>query len=335
MTPRRMQLEAFEADDLTVVEIEPRPLRTCSRSTTSPRSARLSTRSSSTHKTGSPYLAALCGKGPRSSLRMLQHGLAVSEMAISELPGNPNAVWTVRKRRDDPHDAYIVVSFVNATLVLSIGETVEEVTDSGLITDTPTLCVALLGDDSIVQVYSGGIKLVRADGRVQDIKSPKGKPVVHAAANQRQVVIALSGGEGNLIYYQLDAAGSLAEVDKKDTAQEVSCLALGSVPEGRQQTPFLAVGKWNNTIQILSLDPDPEKCMTVLSVLALQTQAESAALISVPIGRASGAPLPLHRLVEWRDDPRAACGQRPALRFAHPLPRRACRQALPASIRRP
>ena len=46
------------------------------------------------HKTGTPSLAAMCGRGPRSSLRMLQHGLAVSEMAVSELPGNPNAVWT-------------------------------------------------------------------------------------------------------------------------------------------------------------------------------------------------------------------------------------------------
>lgn len=89
-------------------------------------------------KTGSPRIAALCGRGPRSSLRVLQHGLSVSEMAVSELPGNPNAVWTVRKRRGDPHDAYIVVSFVNATLVLSIGETVEEVTDSGLKADTPS-----------------------------------------------------------------------------------------------------------------------------------------------------------------------------------------------------
>ena len=48
-------------------------------------------------------------------------------MAVSELPGNPNAVWTVKKRSDDEFDAYIIVSFVNATLVLSIGETVEEV----------------------------------------------------------------------------------------------------------------------------------------------------------------------------------------------------------------
>ena len=63
---------------------------------------------------------------------------------------NPNPTLTLT-RRDDEHDAYIVVSFVNATLVLSIGETVEEVTDSGLKPDTPTLHTSLLGEDAIVQ----------------------------------------------------------------------------------------------------------------------------------------------------------------------------------------
>lgn len=38
-----------------------------------------------------------CGRGPRSSLRVLRHGLEVTEMAVSELPGNPNAVWTVKR----------------------------------------------------------------------------------------------------------------------------------------------------------------------------------------------------------------------------------------------
>ena len=47
-----------------------------------------------------PQLYTLCGRGPRSSLRVLRHGLEVSEMAVSELPGNPNAVWTVKKRAD-------------------------------------------------------------------------------------------------------------------------------------------------------------------------------------------------------------------------------------------
>jgi len=55
-------------------------------------------------------------------------------------------MWT------DDYDAYIIVSFVNATLVLSIGETVEEVTDSGFLGTTPTLSCSQLGDDALVQV---------------------------------------------------------------------------------------------------------------------------------------------------------------------------------------
>ena len=49
-------------------------------------------------------------------------------------------------------DSYIIVSFVNATLVLSIGETVEEVTDSGFLGTTPTLSCSLLGEDALLQV---------------------------------------------------------------------------------------------------------------------------------------------------------------------------------------
>lgn len=41
-----------------------------------------------------------CGRGSRSTLRVLRHGLEVSEMAVSELPGSPNAVWTVKRRAD-------------------------------------------------------------------------------------------------------------------------------------------------------------------------------------------------------------------------------------------
>ena len=43
-----------------------------------------------------PQIYTLCGKGPRSSFRILRHGLEVSELAVSELPGSPTAVWTLR-----------------------------------------------------------------------------------------------------------------------------------------------------------------------------------------------------------------------------------------------
>ncbi len=66
--------------------------------------------------------------------------------------------WTIRWQSEvnlfsDEFDSYIIVSFVNATLVLSIGETVEEVTDSGFLGTTPTLSCSQLGDDALVQVH--------------------------------------------------------------------------------------------------------------------------------------------------------------------------------------
>jgi splicing factor 3B subunit 3 len=48
-----------------------------------------------------PQLYITCGRGPRSTLRILKHGLEVTEMAVSELPANPNAVWTVKKTAAD------------------------------------------------------------------------------------------------------------------------------------------------------------------------------------------------------------------------------------------
>ena len=59
------------------------------------------------------------------------------------------------------------MSFVNATLVLSIGETVEEVTDSGFLGTTPTLACSQLGDDALVQVGSS----VRLQCKVHRAKS--------------------------------------------------------------------------------------------------------------------------------------------------------------------
>jgi splicing factor 3B subunit 3 len=100
------------------------------------------------------------------------------------------------------------------------------------------------------------------------------------------VVVGLAGGE--VIYFELDATGALSELDKKDLGLELSCLELGAVPTGRARSRFAAAGGYDNTIRILSLDPD--ECMNVLSVLALPAQAESAALARLPLGRPGTPP---------------------------------------------
>ncbi|KAL6424084.1 hypothetical protein ACFW04_009760 [Cataglyphis niger] len=225
-----------------------------------------------------PQLYIACGRGPRSTLRVLRHGLEVSEMAVSELPGNPNAVWTVKRRIDEEYDAYIIVSFVNATLVLSIGETVEEVTDSGFLGTTPTLSCSALGEDALVQVYPDGIRHIRADKRVNEWKAPGKKTIVKCAVNQRQVVIALTGGE--LVYFEMDPTGQLNEyTERKKMPSEVMCMALGNVAVGEQRSWFLAVGLQDNTVRIISLDPSD--CLAPRSMQALPAAAESLCIVEM------------------------------------------------------
>ncbi|PKA61181.1 DNA damage-binding protein 1b [Apostasia shenzhenica] len=224
-----------------------------------------------------PQIFTLCGRGPRSSLRILRPGLAISEMAVSQLPGVPNAVWTVKKNVSDEFDAYIVVSFPSGTLVLSIGETVEEVSDSGFLDTTPSLAVSLLGDDSLMQVHPNGIRHIREDGRINEWKTPGKKTIVKVGSNRLQVVVALSGGE--LIYFEMDMTGQLMEVEKHEMPGDVACLDIAPVPEGKQRSRFLAVGSYDNTIRILSLDPDD--CMQVLSVQSVSSPPESLLLLEV------------------------------------------------------
>ncbi|KAK9367552.1 CPSF A subunit region-domain-containing protein [Lipomyces kononenkoae] len=226
-----------------------------------------------------PQIYALAGQGPRSSFRSIRHGLDVMEVVASELPGEPTAVWTTKLTAKDPFDSYIVLSFTNGTLVLSIGETVEEVTESGFLSSTPTLAVQQVGDDSLVQVYPKGIRHINANREVDEWEAPLHTMVVAATTNSRQVVVALSTRE--IVYFELDDEGQLNEYqDRKEMGASVTSLSVGDVPEGRVRCSFLAVGCDDSTVHIISLDP--ENTLESLSVQALTASPTALRILSMP-----------------------------------------------------
>jgi splicing factor 3B subunit 3 len=206
------------------------------------------------HNEDTKQVYALCGRGHRSSLRVLRPGLSVAELARSPLPGTPTGVWTVRKSVDEAEDKYIVVSFTNGTLVLAVGDTVGEVSNSGLNNGVQTLLVQLLSDGSMLQVHAGGLRHVRTDGRLSEWAAPGRKRVSKVAANAAQVVVAMSGGE--LVYFELDTLGTLAEVERRDLAGDVAALDMPPLAEGSKRAAFLAVGAYDSTVRLFSLDPN-------------------------------------------------------------------------------
>lgn len=140
--------------------------------------------------------------------------------------------------RADEFDAYIVLSFVNGTLVLAVGDTIEEVSDTGFISSAPTLGVQQLGDDALLQIYSRGIRHILANRQVNEWGVENQQAIVAATSNRRQVVIALSTNE--IVYFELDMDGQLNEFqERKDMGAEVVSLSIAEVPEGRQRTPYL------------------------------------------------------------------------------------------------
>ena len=223
-----------------------------------------------------PQLYAACGRGPGSTLRLLRPGAAVTDMAASPLPGAPTGVWTLRKGADSPLDAYIVASFANATLVLAVGETVEEVADSGLAGGVATLAAQTLADGSLLQVHAGGLRHIRPDGRVAEWRSPGRRSVARAATNARQCALALAGGE--LIAFELDpATGALAQASTRDLGADVASLDLAPVPPGRARARFLAVAGYDATIRVVGLDPTDG--MKVLALQAAPAVADHLAIL--------------------------------------------------------
>lgn len=238
-----------------------------------------------------PQIYSLSGTGAHSSFRTLKHGLEVSEIVESELPGVPSAVWTTKLTRNDTFDAYIILSFSNGTLVLSIGETVEEVTETGFLSSASTMAVQQLGEDGLIQVHPKGIRHIKADRRVHEWAAPQHRSIVAATTNEQQVAVALSSGE--IVYFEMDSDGSLAEYDeKKEMSGTVTCLSLGEVPQGRVRSQFLAVGCDDSTVRILSLDP--ESTLENKSVQALTSAPSALSIMAMSDSSSGGSTLYLH-----------------------------------------
>ena len=95
---------------------------------------------------------------------------------------------------------------------------------------------------------------------------------------KRQVVIALTGGE--IVYFEMDPTGQLNEyTERKEMKCDVICMGIGRVSSGEQRFRFLATGLADNTVRIISLDPND--CLTVLGMQALPALPESLSIIEM------------------------------------------------------
>lgn len=226
----------------------------------------------------SPQIYTLTGRGPHSQLSITRHGASVTELAVSDLPGVPGGIFTVEDNTGDSNlDRYIVVSFVDATLVLSVGESVEEVgKESEFVTDAPTLACSALGKDgSLCQVHPKGVRHINKGQPTKQWNCRGLKQIECAAANEGQVMIALAGGE--IIYFELDAmSGGLSENETREMGVDVCCLDVGTIAKGRNRSMFAAIGCRDQTVRIVTLAPNGH--LAQKSSTALKSRPHSVTL---------------------------------------------------------
>jgi splicing factor 3B subunit 3 len=241
----------------------------------------------------SPQIYTLNGRGPSSCLRIMRHGAAVTELAVSELPGIPGGIFTIADNSEESFsknvksDRYIVVSFADATLVLSVGETVEEVgKESGFLTNAPTLACSALGKDGgLCQVHPAGVRHIHR-GKAKQWHCPGLKRIEYASANESQVLIALAGGE--VIYFEIDPeSGNLIESATRDMGADVCCLDVGTIPKGKSRSLFAAVGCRDQTTRIVSLEPG--SLIAQRSSTSLRSRPHSVTLQFMSTAESDGA----------------------------------------------
>ena len=237
----------------------------------------------------SPQIYTLTGRGPDSALRILRHGASVTELAVSELPGVPGGIFTIADHTNGTssvrNDKYVVVSFADATLVLSIGETIEEVgRESGFLTNAPTLACSALGNDgALCQVHPSGVRHIHK-GQAKQWHCPGLKRIECASANESQVLIVLAGGE--IIYFELDPmSGNLTESKTRDIGADICSLDVGTIAKGNSRSLFAAVGCRDQTVRILSLEPG--NLLAQKSSTALRSRPHSVALQMMSSSNAS------------------------------------------------
>ena len=234
-------------------------------------------------KTGGRQIYLLCGRGPSSSLKIMQYGVATEELADNELPGRPKGVFTLKETNESAFDGYIIVSFEGSSLILRVGETIEEMSDSPFISNAATLYASLLFDDSYIQVIESEVRHIKKNSAGQytvSLWKPSGlRRIRCVTANKRQIAVGLTGGD--LILFELDEAGTLIECSSKSLHVEITCLTLQQVREGRTRASFLAVGGLDNVVRIFAIDKDKQLKQQSTQLLPAEATPESVCLATL------------------------------------------------------
>ena len=233
---------------------------------------------------GLPQIYTLEGRAHRSQLTVSRQGLAVNDIVETELPGKPSGLFTLKTHVNSDEHRYVVLPFVDGSIVLEITDNLVEVDNTGLLTDVKTIGLASVVTDpayiatatadqtAYVQVYAEGMRIVFLSSdsqpgmppRTFDWRAPATMPIECCAFSKSQIIIGLRGGELKVFEFEM---GSLVEVSSYTIGIEVSAVALTPVVEGRLRGEYALVAGLDSTVRVFSLQVGQPLQQVVVQVL--------------------------------------------------------------------
>ncbi|ONK57039.1 uncharacterized protein A4U43_C10F15940 [Asparagus officinalis] len=195
---------------------------------------------------GQGQVVTCSGAYKDGSLRVVRNGIGINEQASVELQGI-KGLWSLRSSTDDPHDTFLVVSFISETrfLAMNMEDELEETEIEGFYSQAQTLFCQNAINDQLVQVTASSVRLVSSTSRelLDEWTAPSGFSVNVATANASQVLLATGGG--HLVYLEIGNA-KLTEVKHIQLEYEISCLDINPIGENSCYSSLAAVGMWTD-----------------------------------------------------------------------------------------
>jgi splicing factor 3B subunit 3 len=184
----------------------------------------------------------LCGRGPRSSLRILSRGLKVDDTGCAAaVPPNGQGLWALW-----PH--LILSRSDNTTQVYALEEgpggaalTLLDPAPMGYQTRARTLEVGELGPLGPVQVTPSGVHRLRPPALLWSLGGRR--EMIAATVAGARVVLAW----GTELTYLEVQGQALVERGNRDVHMEISTLYLSA----DARDPLLLVGAWDNTLRVM------------------------------------------------------------------------------------
>jgi len=201
---------------------------------------------------GQGQIVTCSGAFKDSTIRVVRNGIGLNELATIDLP-TIKGLWALKGNKGD-FDEFLCVTFIGDTRFLSIvGEEVEDLDIPAFYSDDQTLHCANVVGGNIIQVTSGGIRLVSTSSRelVYEWKESENNEKINSVScNQTQLIIT-TGGK-TLRYLDITPT-AITQVKKLVLDNEISCVTVSNLKAENSKSQFCAVGLWNFNLLIFTL----------------------------------------------------------------------------------